>query len=69
MKISARNQLGGTVVRVNKGPINSTVSIDVGGGNVVTAMITTQSVTDLGLTEGSKATAFIKASDVIVGTD
>ena len=69
MKLSARNQLKGTVVAIDKGAVNSTVRIDVGGGATVTAMITNAAVEDLGLAEGAAAYAVVKASDVMVAVD
>jgi molybdopterin-binding protein len=69
MKISARNQLHGTIVDVTKGATTSHVRIDVGGGAVLTASITNEAVDDLKLKKGQKATAIIKATDVMVGTD
>ena len=69
MKISARNQLKGTIVDVIKGATTSHVRIDIGGGAVVTASITNESVEELGLKKGQAATALIKASDVLVAVD
>lgn len=66
MKISARNQLHGTVVDVVKGATTAHVHIDV-GGTVLTASITNEAADDLKLKKGQKATAIIKATDVIVG--
>ncbi|WP_417606827.1 TOBE domain-containing protein [Primorskyibacter flagellatus] len=69
MKLSARNKLTGTVVSIDKGAVNSTVQINLGGDTTVTAMITNASVADLGLEVGKTAHAIVKASDVIVGAD
>ena len=69
MKISARNQLQGTIVEVTKGATTSHVRIEIGGGAVVTASITNEAVDELKLAKGSTATAVIKASDVMVAVD
>ncbi|WP_413220003.1 TOBE domain-containing protein [Tritonibacter mobilis] len=69
MKISARNKLAGTVVGLEKGAVNATVQIDLGGAVIVTAMITNASVEELGLEVGKTAYAIVKASDVMVGVD
>jgi len=67
LKFSARNQLQGTVSAVQKGAVNSEVSITLPGGSEVQAVITNESVAELGLKAGVAATALIKASHVIVG--
>ena len=68
MKISARNQLKGTIVDVVKGATTSHVTIDIGGA-IVTASITNQAVEELGLAKGKPAYAVVKASDVMVAVD
>lgn len=68
MKISARNQLKGTVVDVTKGATTAHVRIDV-AGSIVTASITNDAVDELGLAVGSTAYAVVKASDVLVAVD
>ena len=68
MKLSARNQLSGTVTAINQGEAIANVAIDVAGQRLV-ASITVEAVTELGLREGSEVTAIIKASDVIIATD
>ncbi len=68
MRISARNQLKGTIVEVTKGATTSHVKIDV-GGSIVTASITNQAVDELGLAVGGTAYAVVKASDVMVAVD
>jgi molybdopterin-binding protein len=67
MKISARNQLPGTVRSINRGEAIANVEVDVSGQRLV-ASITVEAVEDLGLTEGSQVTAVIKASDVMIAT-
>jgi molybdopterin-binding protein len=69
MKISARNQLKGTITEVAKGATTSHVRIDIGGGLIVTASITNEAVDELKLAKGKPAIAVIKASDVMVGVD
>ncbi len=68
MKLSARNQLKGTIKSVTKGQTTAHVEIDV-GGVVLTASITNESVDALGLKVGQPAYAVVKASDVMVGVD
>lgn len=67
MKISARNQLKGKIVELEKGAVNATVKIDIGGGNVISATISLDSVRDLGLEKGKEAYAIIKATSVMIG--
>ena len=69
MKLSARNQLKGTVVAVEEGAVNGIVKIDIGGGNVVTATISIASIKELGLEVGKPAIAVIKATSVMVAVD
>ena len=69
MKISARNQLKGKVVEIKEGAVNGVVIIDIGGGNQVSAVITVDSITRLGLKVGSDAYAVIKASSIMVAVD
>ena len=64
MKISARNQLKGTVSAIKDGAVNGIVSLDLGEA-AITADITMESIKELGLTEGKDAIAIIKASNVM----
>ena len=66
MKISARNRLKGKIIEVKKGATTAHVRLDV-NGTTVTASITNEAAEELGLKAGMKATAVIKASDVMVG--
>lgn len=69
MKISARNQLKGTVVAIEKGSVNAIVKIDIGGGNVISSTISLASVDELGLAVGKPAYALIKATSVMIGVE
>jgi molybdopterin-binding protein len=69
MKISARNQLKGTIIDIVKGATTSHVRIDVGGVTIMTASITNEAVDDLKLAKGQPAIAVIKATDVMVAID
>lgn len=68
MKLSARNMLTGTVSEIRRGEAIANVVIDVAGQRLVSS-ITVEAVEELGLQEGSRVTAIIKASDVIIGAD
>ncbi len=67
MKISARNQLHGTVSNCKKGSVNGEVTITLAGGKSVTAIITNASIDSLALKEGDPAIAVIKSSSIILG--
>jgi molybdopterin-binding protein len=69
MQISARNQLKGTVKKVEHGAVNSEVTIELAGGVEIISIITKQSAEHLQLTGGSVVYAVIKASDVMIATD
>ena len=66
MKLSARNQIKGTVIAVQKGQTTGHVRIDVGQGIVITSSITNEAIDDLDIKVGDEAMAVIKASDVMV---
>ena len=69
MKLSARNQIAGVIDAVHKGQTTAHVRINIGNGVIITASITNEAVDDLGLKAGNKATAVIKASDVMVAVE
>ena len=66
MKLSARNQLNGSVESIEPGAVTSTVKVRLAGGDVVTSSITKEAAEDLGLESGSSVIVVIKASDVMV---
>jgi molybdopterin-binding protein len=67
MKLSARNQLAGTVTAINAGEAIANVELDVAGQRVV-ASITIEAVRELDLAPGREIVAVIKASDVMIAT-
>jgi molybdopterin-binding protein len=69
MRLSARNQLDGTVVRVEHGAVMSIVVIGLAGGQEVVSSITRDSAEALGLKEGDAVKAIIKSTEVIIGKE
>lgn len=69
MRISARNQFKGKVIEILEGTVNCRVTIDIGGGNEISSVITREALDELGVKVGSEAIAVIKASNVMVGVD
>jgi molybdopterin-binding protein len=67
MKISARNQIPGTIVAITPGAVNGTVKVDIGNGVIVTSSITEEAIADLALAEGDRVIVLVKASDVLIG--
>jgi len=67
MKLSARNQIKGRIIAVERGQTTGHVRIDIGNGVVITSSITNEALDDLELKIGDDAIAVIKASDVMVG--
>ncbi len=69
MRLSARNQLKGTVVDIHEGVTNAKVTVDIGNGNKITSMISVEAVKELNIQVGSQVVAVIKASSVMLGID
>lgn len=65
-KFSARNHLRGTVSGLTKAAVNTEVAITLRGGNVLHAVVTNESVSELGLALGSPVGALIKSSNVVL---
>jgi molybdopterin-binding protein len=69
MKLSARNILKGTVVKVVPGAVNSEVTLRLADGIEIVSIVSKASADHLGLKPGAPAYAIIKASNVILGAD
>ncbi|SFU80870.1 TOBE domain-containing protein [Pseudoduganella namucuonensis] len=66
-RVSARNQLKGTISRLVPGAVSADVSIALPGGGTLGASVSLEGGEALGLAEGMEVTALFKASSVIVG--
>jgi molybdate transport system regulatory protein len=66
-QLSARNQLAGTIARLHEGPVSCDVTIELAGGSLVSATVTSAAAAELGLKVGMPAWAIIKASSIILG--
>jgi molybdopterin-binding protein len=69
MKLSARNILKGTVVKIVPGSVNSEVILQIAEGTEVVSIISKDAVANLGLKVGMRAYAVIKASTVMIAVD
>jgi len=69
MRLSTRNQIGGTVAEVKHGEVMSLVKVRLNGGDTVTAAITREAAEELGLAEGSAVSVLVKATEVMLAVD
>ena len=66
MRISARNQLFGQVVKVQEGAVNGMVTLEF-ADETITGTISMAAINELELVPGKKAIAIIKATEVMIG--
>lgn len=69
MKLSARNQLKGTIIDIQEGAVNGIVKLDIGNGNIISSTISMNAIRELELEVGKTAYAVIKATSVMIGID
>ncbi|AYX40582.1 LysR family transcriptional regulator [Burkholderia pseudomallei] len=69
MKTSARNQLFGKVLAVKHGAVNDEVVLALPGEHTITAVVTHESVQELGLAPGVDACALVKASWIVLAVE
>lgn len=69
MKISARNQLTGSIVEIKLGVVTAEVIVQLDGGQQITSVITVDAVKSLTLQVGDQVTAIIKSTEVMIGKD
>ncbi len=66
--INVRNQFRGKVREVIEGPVVSEIDVETPSGLIVTSVITTRSVKELGLVVGKDVIALVKATEVSIAT-
>lgn len=64
--VNVRNQFRGKVRSIIEGPVVSEVEVETPAGVVVASVITTRSVRQLGLREGSDVLALVKSTEVSI---
>lgn len=69
MKISARNVFKGTIEGVDEGAIMANVKIKIESPEIITAIITKESIKDLDIKEGDTVKAIIKSTEVMIAKD
>jgi molybdate transport system regulatory protein len=69
MRISARNQLQGTVRDVSLGGVMAKVTVEVPGGHTLVSTITRDAAEDLELAAGQQVTVVIKSTEVMIAKD
>ena len=69
MKMSARNMIKGKVEDVKVGAVMASVKIKIEAPDIITAVITKESVNELDIKEGDTVKAIIKSTEVMVGKE
>lgn len=65
--INARNQFQGNIKRIKRGDVVSEVEVDIGNG-IITSIVSTSSVDELGLKPGSQVIALFKSTEVALAS-
>ena len=66
--INVRNQFRGKVKEIIEGPVVSEIDVETPSGLIVTSVITTRSVKELGLAPGRDVVALVKSTEVAIAT-
>jgi molybdopterin-binding protein len=69
MRLSARNQLAGTVAAIEVGAVMTVVKIALAGGQQITSSVTKEAVDELGLKVGSPVTVVVKSTEVMLAVE
>jgi molybdate transport system regulatory protein len=66
LKLSARNQLKGKVVSIEKDGVTAKVKVEIQAPAMVTSVITKEAVEDLGIKVGDEVNAVVKSTEVMI---
>jgi molybdate transport system regulatory protein len=69
LRISARNEIAGKVLNRVDDDVDSEVTLDIGGGKTLTAVVTREGADATGAAIGAKVLAIFKTSHVILASD
>ncbi len=64
--VNVRNQFPGRIKEIVSGPVVSEVDIQTAAGSIVTSVVTSRSIKELGLEVGSEVIALVKATEVAI---
>ncbi|MGK7395451.1 MAG: TOBE domain-containing protein [Candidatus Cyclobacteriaceae bacterium M3_2C_046] len=67
MKLDIRNVLKGRILELVPGNITTRIKLDLGNGNIITSIISNESVERMRLNVGEEAYAVFKSSEVVLG--
>ncbi len=69
IRMSTRNRLTGTIIKLIPGTIHSELKLELPGGKILTAVVTCESIKEFSFAPGQPCTAYIKASDIIISAN
>lgn len=69
MRLSARNQLVGTVTAITEGVVTAEVVVQLDGGTQIVSVVTLESVRSLDIKVGDQVTAIVKSTDVLLAVE
>lgn len=67
LKLSARNSLNGNIEEIIIGSVNAEVVVNIGNEDKIVAIVTINSIENMGLKIGTSVDVIIKASDIMIG--
>ena len=68
LAVNVRNQFRGRIKEIIEGPVVSEVDVETPSGLIVTSVITTRSIKELGLRVGRDVVALVKSTEVSIAT-